>query len=336
MSRPTAPSCSIFVGNVPYDAQEDELREIFGRVGEVTSVRIVCDKDTKQPKGYAFCDYADSSTVQTAIDKLNNVEYNGRKLRVDGAERELHSLAPVKARSGLDRPDDLVPFPEPPVATAADRLARIREREAAEQAAELAEIARLVETLTPKQVLHILGEMQRLTLRAPEVARALISENLQLCLALQHAQFLVGMVDKPPLPTDLEVQELARSIKETSGMANAAVEGQGDVAMPMATPQLGLAPGAGLMPFAGAAVGGILPAAGMTALQAPLGAVPFQGFAPGTVIDLTGATAAPAPAPDQRQVLLDQLQHLSAAEIDQLPQDTKVQLLEFLQTLPTA
>eukprot|EP00434_Breviolum_minutum_P036373 symbB.v1.2.032225.t1/scaffold3839.1/size96963/4 len=74
-------SCSIFVGNVPYDAQEDELKELFGKVGNVTSVRLVLDKDTKTPKGYAFADFADPASA--AVEKLNHVEYNGRKLRID-------------------------------------------------------------------------------------------------------------------------------------------------------------------------------------------------------------------------------------------------------------
>ncbi|CAJ1345641.1 unnamed protein product, partial [Effrenium voratum] len=84
-------SCSIFVGNVPYDAVEEELKELFGKVGNVTSIRLVLDKDTKQPKGYAFADFADPASVQAAVDKLNHVEYNGRKLRIDAAERELHN-----------------------------------------------------------------------------------------------------------------------------------------------------------------------------------------------------------------------------------------------------
>merc|ERR1711920_498533 len=100
--------------------------------------------------------------------------------------------------------------------TIADRMARLKEQEAAEaarvaaaDAAERAEIARLMETLTPQQVLHILGEMQRLALRAPEVARALVSENLQLALALQHAEFLAGLVDDSPIPCEPEVKERA-------------------------------------------------------------------------------------------------------------------------------
>ncbi|CAJ1381258.1 unnamed protein product [Effrenium voratum] len=62
--------------------------------------------------------------------------------------------------------------------------------------AQRAEVARLMETLTPAQVLHLIGEMQRLTLRAPDVARALLGENTQLGLALQHAQFLAGMLEE--------------------------------------------------------------------------------------------------------------------------------------------
>ena len=96
-------SNSIFIGNIPYDAKEEEIREIFNRVGEVTSVRLVCDQVTKQPKGYAFCDYFESTSVQAAISQLNNVEYNGRRLRVDWAERELNMPLPSKE-----------PKPQPP------------------------------------------------------------------------------------------------------------------------------------------------------------------------------------------------------------------------------
>jgi len=213
MSKPPATSCSIFVGNVPYDAQEDELRDLFSKVGNVTSVRVVCDKDTKQPKGYAFCDFMDSSSVHAAIEKLNNMEYNGRKLRIDWAERELHTPAakPIEDRpaarsntgssgpGGGSIPADPPPLPTP-VPTVADRLARLREQEAMEQArvaaadaTERAEIQKLMEVLTPQQLLHVLGEMQRLAIRAPEVARALLNENLQLALALQHAELLVGV-----------------------------------------------------------------------------------------------------------------------------------------------
>merc|ERR1712008_89071 len=162
--------------------------------------------------GYAFCDFMDSSSVQAAIEKLNNMEYNGRKLRIDWAERELHTPAakPIEdrpaARSNIGGgggggaiPADPPPLPAP-VPTVADRLARLREQEAMEQArvaaadaTERAEIQKLMEVLTPQQLLQVLGETQRLAIRAPEVARALLNENLQLALALQHAELLVGV-----------------------------------------------------------------------------------------------------------------------------------------------
>eukprot|EP00913_Durusdinium_trenchii_P016213 g15237.t1 len=376
-------SCSIFVGNVPYDASEDELKELFGRVGNVTSVRLVLDKDTKTPKGYAFADFADPASVQAAVEKLNHVEYNGRKLRIDAAERELQNPfredgpgvskgkgkgaelrskpramgdkaalaalgiaeAPPKAAppepsgphftsaaedpkrdlmksvaellkrkrlrasdlfkkidssgdgnvtgeelrmglhdlgfklsdadlasimavidkdgggevsvkefdramraaeklpskkekhdAGLGLDEELSkgipakkagiteeekeefrqifclfkqltqahsesgpgltidPASLPKVDTIIDKLQRQKEQEERESV-EGEQVARLMETLTPAQVLHLLGEMQRLTLRAPDVARALLGENIQLALALQHAQFLAGMLE---------------------------------------------------------------------------------------------------------------------------------------------
>jgi len=316
---PGGSSCSIFVGNVPYDANEDELRELFAKVGQVTSVRVVVDKDTKQPKGYGFCDFVDSSSVQLAITQLNNVEYNGRKLRIDWAERELNQsqggagggeragppreggragppgAGPSGPGGGSEPPPLAVPVP-----TVADRLARLREQEATEQArqlaqdaAERAEIARLMETLTPLQLFNIIGEMQRLAIRAPEVARALVGENLQLCLALQHAQFLIGMTEEPPLPTKPEVQETARNVRQRMWVPDEEPARPAHAGQPVMLGQ-----GQPAMP----------------------------------------PTMRPAPRPavgqnPQDKGFLESLVSLSPGEIDQLEHSTKVRLLEYLQTL---
>lgn len=82
-------SCTVFVGNIPYDATEQDLREIFGRAGQIDSFRLVYDKDTKQPRGYAFCDYVDNETALNCIKTLNDVECNGRRLRIDLADNAL-------------------------------------------------------------------------------------------------------------------------------------------------------------------------------------------------------------------------------------------------------
>lgn len=81
----------MFVGNIPYDASEDELKTIFNNAGAVESFRLVYDKDTKQPKGYGFCDYADADVAVAAIKNLADVEFNGRRLRIDLADNALRA-----------------------------------------------------------------------------------------------------------------------------------------------------------------------------------------------------------------------------------------------------
>jgi len=78
---------SVFVGNIPYEATEDTLYQIFGEVGQVKGLRLVTDKETGKPKGYGFVEYADQSTAQSAIRNLSGREVHGRNLRVDSASQ---------------------------------------------------------------------------------------------------------------------------------------------------------------------------------------------------------------------------------------------------------
>lgn len=79
---------SVFVGNIPYDATEEKLRDIFSAVGPVLSFRIVFDRETGKPKGYGFCEYKDQETATSAIRNLNGHDLGGRQLRVDSASNE--------------------------------------------------------------------------------------------------------------------------------------------------------------------------------------------------------------------------------------------------------
>ena len=78
----------ILVGNIPYEATEEHLREIFGQAGPVLSFRLVYDRESGKPKGYGFCEYKDLETAQSAMRNLNGVELHGRNLRVDSAASE--------------------------------------------------------------------------------------------------------------------------------------------------------------------------------------------------------------------------------------------------------
>ncbi|KAB1219920.1 NAC domain-containing protein 78 [Morella rubra] len=76
------------VGNIPYDATEEQLIEICQEVGPVVSFRLVIDRETGKPKGYGFCEYKDEETALSARRNLQGYEINGRQLRVDFAEND--------------------------------------------------------------------------------------------------------------------------------------------------------------------------------------------------------------------------------------------------------
>ncbi|TMW98197.1 hypothetical protein EJD97_004388 [Solanum chilense] len=81
----------VFVGNIPYDATEEQLMQICEEVGPVVSFRLVIDKETGKPKGYGFCEYKDEETALSARRNLKGYEINGRQLRVDFAENDKNS-----------------------------------------------------------------------------------------------------------------------------------------------------------------------------------------------------------------------------------------------------
>jgi cleavage stimulation factor subunit 2 len=79
---------TVFVGNINYDATEEQLKDIFSQVGTVLNFRVVYDNDTGRPKGYGFCEYEDIETAMSARRNLNGYELNGRQLRVDFTESD--------------------------------------------------------------------------------------------------------------------------------------------------------------------------------------------------------------------------------------------------------
>ncbi|PKA57353.1 28 kDa ribonucleoprotein, chloroplastic [Apostasia shenzhenica] len=78
----------VFVGNIPYDATEEQLIQICEEVGPVVSFRLVVDRETGKPRGYGFCEYKDEETALSARRNLQGYEINGRQLRVDFAEND--------------------------------------------------------------------------------------------------------------------------------------------------------------------------------------------------------------------------------------------------------
>jgi cleavage stimulation factor subunit 2 len=96
-SDKSARSC--FVGNIPYEATEEKLKEIFSSVGPVVSFKLVYDRENGKPRGYGFCEFMDPETAVSAMRNLNGSEINGRALRVDSASTEKNRME-IQSLSG--------------------------------------------------------------------------------------------------------------------------------------------------------------------------------------------------------------------------------------------
>ncbi len=76
---------NIYVGNLSFDVSEDDLRQVFESHGEVTSTKIIMDRETGKSRGFAFVEMSDDAQAQTAINDVNGMDLKGRELRVNQA-----------------------------------------------------------------------------------------------------------------------------------------------------------------------------------------------------------------------------------------------------------
>lgn len=76
---------NIYVGNLPYNLTEEELKDVFAEFGELTSVNLISDRFTGQPKGFAFVEMPNDSEAEQAIQALNETSIKGRNVKVNQA-----------------------------------------------------------------------------------------------------------------------------------------------------------------------------------------------------------------------------------------------------------
>jgi len=84
---------NIYVSNLSFNVQDEDLREFFAPYGEVTSAKIINDKFTGKSRGFGFVEMSDDNAAQKAIDELNGGIVEGRTIRVTEAK-------PKENRSG--------------------------------------------------------------------------------------------------------------------------------------------------------------------------------------------------------------------------------------------
>ena len=79
----------LYVGNLPFDTNESQLRELFQGGGwQVNEVKIITDRDTGRPRGFAFVEMGSQPDAQAAINALNGREFGGRALTVNEAREQ--------------------------------------------------------------------------------------------------------------------------------------------------------------------------------------------------------------------------------------------------------
>ena len=74
---------NIYVGNLPYSVQDEELREAFEAYGDVMSAEVIFDRRTQRSRGYGFVEMQNEDEGHEAIAALNGSDFQGRELRVD-------------------------------------------------------------------------------------------------------------------------------------------------------------------------------------------------------------------------------------------------------------
>jgi RNA recognition motif-containing protein len=77
---------NIYVSNLSFTVQDEDLKEFFAEYGEVSSAKVIMDKETNRSRGFGFVEMADESAGQKAIRELDGAQVDGRPIRVNIAK----------------------------------------------------------------------------------------------------------------------------------------------------------------------------------------------------------------------------------------------------------
>ncbi len=83
----------LYVGNLPFEVTDDSLHELFETQGQVTSAKVITDRETGRPRGFGFVEMGQAEDAQKAIQSLDGQDFQGRNLKVNLAK-------PREERSG--------------------------------------------------------------------------------------------------------------------------------------------------------------------------------------------------------------------------------------------
>ncbi|KAJ5287164.1 hypothetical protein N7478_002850 [Penicillium angulare] len=186
---------SVFLGNIPYNLTEEQVKDILSTAGTVTKFRLMMNPETGKPKGYGFADFADADAAASAVRNLNDYEIMGRKIRVDWPHNNEKDSIPT------DYPQDAQPptqdpaqhmqqipgaAPLPPLPPGVEVPAHLDCPNA---------ISHTLASLPPNQLLDVLTQMKSLAVADPARATELLRQAPQLAYAIFQALLLMNLVE---------------------------------------------------------------------------------------------------------------------------------------------
>ncbi|KAF3392831.1 Cleavage stimulation factor subunit 2 [Penicillium rolfsii] len=186
---------SVFLGNIPYNLTEEQVRDILSTAGTVTKFRLMMNPETGKPKGYGFADFADADAAASAVRNLNDYEIMGRKIRVDWPHNnEKDSVPDDYSQQTQPIEQDSVPqmqqipgaAPLPPLPPGVDVPPHLDCPTA---------ISQTLASLPPNQLLDVLTQMKSLAVADPVRATELLRQAPQLAYAIFQALLLMNLVD---------------------------------------------------------------------------------------------------------------------------------------------
>ncbi|KAJ5750556.1 hypothetical protein N7533_007584 [Penicillium manginii] len=186
---------SVFLGNIPYNLTEEQVKDILSTAGTVTKFRLMMNPETGKPKGYGFADFADADAAASAVRNLNDYEIMGRKIRVDWPHNNEKDSVPT------DYPEDSQPMtqdpsqqmqqipgsvPLPPLPPGIELPPHVDTPTA---------IGHTLASLHPSALLEVLSQMKSLAVADPARATELLRQAPQLAYAIFQAMLLMNLVE---------------------------------------------------------------------------------------------------------------------------------------------
>ena len=187
-----SPGRVIFIGNISFDLSEQQIMDVFKDIGPIISFKLMFDRETGKPRGFAFCEYADLETANSAIRNLNGYEINGRVLKVDYADQDVPVTGGTSSGTGQTQQQLAASLsPSMSASTGTPFLPVINTT----QYTTLEAINATLAGLSNQQLHELLMHAKNLSLNDPAQAKAFLEANPAVSYALLQSLLLMNAID---------------------------------------------------------------------------------------------------------------------------------------------